>query len=194
MKRLIFFLVLILTFSACSEFQHLHYRHVKKVPAKGFVKKHPGTERKIAEEKTVGQVDPSHSAEAGIVNEKQDSIIPAKDNNPVYHLPSVLKKQTENPSPLKKIVRGKLQPQKPILHRKGGDGSVFLIVVFLFLGVCLMVIGGTIFVGAFFGFSLWLLLLGLVIFLLGLLPFLGLLSFAFGSAFKKDVPRYDEMK
>jgi hypothetical protein len=195
MKRLIFFLVLVLAFSGCSEFHQLHYRHVKKVPAKGFVEKISADEKNIAAKgKALEQVDSLKSNEAEVLNEKPDAVILPMDNNPGYYLPPILEKRTANPAPFKKIIRDKLKLKKPILHRKGGDGSVFLIVVFLFLGVCLMLIGGSIFVGAFYGFSIWMLLLGLVIFLLGLLPFLGLLSFAFGGGNNHNHPKWQERK
>lgn len=193
MKQLIFFLVLILSFSGCSEFQHLHYRHVKKVPAKGFVEPFYSRERNgYAEERIAEKIDSSKSIEVEAIAAKQDSAVLYTYNNPGYH-PPALKKIAENPVPSKPLIRDKLKLEKQSLHRKGGDGSLFLIVVFLFLGICLMLIGGSIFVAAFYGFTLWMVVLGLVIFLLGLLPFLGLLSFAFGGRYDK-APNYNEKR
>lgn len=193
MKRLIFFVVLILSFYGCSEFQHLHYRHVKKVPAKGFVAPFSIEERNVyAEKKVAEEIDSAKLIETGTIAAKQDSAILYTYNNPGYH-PPVFKKQTENSAPSKPVIRDKLKLKKTQPHRKGGDGSLFLIVVFLFLGICLMLLGGSLFVAAFYGFTLWMVVLGLVIFLLGLLPFLGLLSFAFGGSYDK-APNYNEKR
>jgi hypothetical protein len=88
--------------------------------------------------------------------------------------------------------RKPVQLKKPVFHKKG-DGSVFLIFLFLFLGTFLMGFGGTMFVLGFFPLNFWLILLGAIIFLLGLLPFLGLLSFMFGGK-SKHPAAYEEKK
>lgn len=193
MKQLIFFLALILSFSGCSEFHHMHYRKVKKVPAKGFVETRLQIETNfIAGKKADRAIDSLQTAEREIPCENAVPEPTLQNNNPAYIIPPVVKKKAEDPV-RKKINAGKpIKFKKPDFQRNRIDGTVALIIFFLFLGVALMVIGGAIFVGAFYMFSIWLLLLGLAIFFLGLLPFLGLLSLAFGGGKNRKVPRYDE--
>jgi hypothetical protein len=190
MKLTIFFLVLLFSFSACTDFQHVHYRKLKKVPAKGFVAPYVTKEREVV----AGEKDVLTADSAKVISpEKRDSIndqpvTTLKDNRGYYQ------KQIRKLLPHKRTFgRKPVQFKKPVFHKKG-DGSVFLIFVFLFLGVLLMSFGGAMFVTGFYQLNIWLILLGAVVFLLGLLPFLGLLSFMFGGKSKHPPAYYEEKR
>ena len=193
MKQLVFLLVLIFSLSACSEFHHMHYRNVKKVPAKGIVEPVSIREKDFKVQEAVSQaMDSSTLNVVELPNEKCDSffILPVKNRG--YYYKSSIKKDVAKVVPGIKSVKEKFRQKKKASQNNRGDGSGLLVILLLFLGLGLLAVGGTIFVIGIYSISWLMILLGLVMILLGLLPFLGLMTLVMGGRNRNDLPAYKE--
>ncbi|MEO5642869.1 MAG: hypothetical protein ABIQ40_08800 [Bacteroidia bacterium] len=182
MKHLAFLLVLFFSLSGCTGFQHLHYRKVKKVPAKGYVEAVERSENQFKEPVfSAPLIDSSKNYVPELVNEKCDSAIILNDNKRGYRLANSIKTQGQKTAQAKKSVTAKMLHKKTAYKKFRKDHSGWLILLLLLLGLGLLAVGGTVFVIGFYSFSLLLVLVGIVLILLGLLPFLGMMSFIMGS-------------
>ena len=135
MKRLIFFLVLIFSFSACADFRHMHYRHVKKVPAKGFVEPRVENKSLIAEEKFSSTSDSTNKIQEEISDQKIISTESVEKNDSGYinSTPSAFKKKITNSPLIKKVTERKIVKfKKPVFHQKRKGGAAALVILFLF--------------------------------------------------------------
>ncbi|MDQ3110293.1 MAG: hypothetical protein M3R17_10390 [Bacteroidota bacterium] len=189
MKRTLLFSVLIFFFSACSDFQRMHYRKLKKVPASGFIEARAALENNsIHETVAASESDSSGFAEPEIAAADIPAT-PGKKNS--YRLVPDVKKQIEKTQPVKKMFREKLQKKKNAVYKHGKFKSVMLIILALVLGIMLMMLGGVTFVAGFYALSIFPILAGLVVFCIGLLPFIGLIGFA-GKKYKKSNIPYEE--
>lgn len=192
MKHLVFLLVLIFSLSACSGFQHMHYRKVKKVPAKGFVEPVSISEKDFKEQEILVLVIDSSNQVKELPDEKCDSSLASGVNVRGYQFKPAIKKDVAKVIPVKNFVREKFPEKKKAYQDHRGDGSGLLIILLLFFGLGLLAVGGTIFVIGFYALSWLLIALGLVMILLGLLPFLGLMTFAMGGRHKGVPTPYKE--
>lgn len=164
----------------------MHYRKLKKVPATGWVE-----EKAFAGRKDIPSAAPEKENDPAVaVPVYLPSPVKRTDNKHAYQnrignrtQPKVL--------PVKTAVKKSLIQRKPAITRKRGDGSVFLIFLFLMLGIALVLTGITMIVTGIAVITWWLIVLGVVVIFLGLIPFLGMISFMFGDHYR-PAPAYDE--
>ena len=190
MKPLLF-LAIVIALTSCSGFEHMHYRKLNKVPATGRV-----------EEKMIISPGKPHAATRQAEN---DSIItPVNAGKEISGAPGLLENnkhayKSHSSGGIRRMIRsGKAvvkkageQKNKKLIHRRG-DGSVFLIFLFLFLGLALLLTGISMVVIGINAIIWWLILSGGAIVFIGLIPFLGMISFMFGGDRYHPSPAYEE--
>jgi hypothetical protein len=174
MKRLMLFPVLIFFFSACSAFHHMHYRKVKKIPAHGFVEQ-------IAVDQNAGRnvALPAKKDTSAFVNVEDAQ---PKSLQPVVKAPlhenssfSPGKDQLKKMPVEKKIVSKKPWKRKSAAHKHGRLKSIFLMVLLLVFGACVIGLGVIVLIGGFYSIALLPILVGLGFIFLGFLPYLQLI-------------------
>ena len=176
----------------------MHYRKLKKVPATGWV------EEKTIRERGNACAEKQNSADTGatvIIPAKKQAddtatVLPGKTlyNNHGYKFPILQKKTMMRPRHRPFINKyGYKFPAAGKRRESGrhGDGSVFLVFLFLFIGLGLIITGVTMIIIGVNSIIWWLILLGLVVIFLGLMPFLGMISLAMGDRYRPS-PAYDE--
>lgn len=164
--RLFAFLLISICTISCSDFSHMHYRHVKKVPASGYVAPRlteeklfiPIEENAVAEKKILFCVDSIQR-----IDSVKKTNCKSKRINPI-----LVPEQKKSLSAKKKLTLHSVQ------RKEKRGGTILLVVLLLLFGLFLIVSGIIIFVAGFFGLIWWMIPLGFIVFLLGLLPFAGL--------------------
>jgi hypothetical protein len=176
MKCFVLFSVSIFFFSACSDFQHMHYRKLKKVPAHGFVKPRAEAEIIPANEIVLPATSDS-SATAKIPNPEIIAISPVvKVKKPVHSLPASGKKQLRKIGSVKKTVVEKIQTKQNSIQKKEGKfKSILLLLFFLGLGLWAIAVGVLMIAYAFYPFSLVLVVGGIAFIFFGFIPFIQLI-------------------
>jgi hypothetical protein len=181
--------------ASCSGFEHIHYRKLKKVPAKG-----DAGERAFHERTVYFQEKKNDSAAVlnfPVKKAMEDSARPLY-NKYAYQFTSSRKTRPALTAGIHINKHGYKLPAFPEKLKRPvkspdrrGDGSVFLVLLFLFIGFGLLATGVVMIIIGINSIVWWLILLGLVVLFLGLIPFLGLISLAFGDRYR-PVPAYDE--
>ncbi|CAN5415469.1 hypothetical protein BH09BAC5_BH09BAC5_25880 [soil metagenome] len=188
MKRLALLCLVIMSVVSCSDFQHIHYRKVRKIPASGNVipLSIDQPEKKtnaIINIETIVVAKKSKIGESIISNQKisKQLVIEKKINS----------NQIEN-KPAKGHIENNSTKQSVKTKIKKRDGSALLIFFFLFLGVVLISWGIGLILTGIFAAVWWFIPAGAILVFLGLMPFLGMISFAFGNKTKRKPKKYEE--
>ena len=186
MKKLYWIILALIFGSGCSDFYHLHYRKMNKVPATGEISGFVAPEKK----KIVKSVVPTivKKNENDSVLEKNDSVLISSENKTVEKIKAKI------PVSISQKFFPKKQFQKPLVHQQEKykarkDRKYLIIFGLLFIGFLLFSYGigliiAAIFGATFLGTAFWLFLIGLGLMLLGLLPFLGVISMIVGYRMK----------
>ena len=182
MKNLFWVFTFLLIFSGCTDFYHVHYPKLKKVPATGEVVAFVAREKKLPQEKT--------NIPLNSICEKENSVSIKSDSNRIgiQNIFSANEKKTDSDSiPLK--TKNDFQKttshsfKKTTLVKKN---PILRIIGLLLLGLILLAYGIGIIVAGIFAASLLIACAGILVALLGILPFLGLISMLVGDRFTRD--------
>jgi len=162
--------LLLFLLTGCSDFYHLQYRHLDKIPAKGEIAPRVQKDRSL----------PFHSSAKDSVPLRSETVIAdtlAKENNAKEN-DAVGKKEMRavaHPSVKLKTHEKFSSPDQRAVHPRSGEKrrgrAVLRVLLVLMSGFMLMLLGMTIAVYGFFATSLLLAVLGLGTFLLGSLPY-----------------------
>ncbi|HET6992707.1 MAG TPA: hypothetical protein VFJ43_15340 [Bacteroidia bacterium] len=188
MKRLIFFLVPIIFLSACSDFYHLHYKKLDKIPVQGYVAPLEIKPRQFSDRKKICHVIPDTLKKNSVISEKQEPEIISveKEVKRNYSIsPKVQAKSAQKISGKTKIF-----PQIKN-HQQKFDGAGFFVILILLFCLALIVGGGFVFViGIYAGF--WVpILIGLLMICLGIFPVIGFIGFMIGDR-HRPVENYED--
>ncbi len=187
--RIIFALVLC---SGCSDFQHMHYRNLKKVPATGVVAAFVAPEKKIA---ATGNILPVSRAEEKRDPMKADSLAPKAEFEKVKAVHVNGKMKTFRVTETKIAAKTNRIPMHADRRFPAGKKNPTLrIIGLLLLGLLLITYGCVIIFGGFIAASMLLILLGILVVLLGVLPFAGLISMMAGDRTQDSKNRFEEKK
>jgi hypothetical protein len=193
MKNLCWIIFALVFSSGCSDFYHLHYRKLDKVPAMGERRQESGAGGRRSQERFSGM----------LAEKKNDSVV-VKNDSVVRNDSSVLVREKsfeKIKSAIPVGVREKIFPKKQaekiiprILKKKyhERDKKVLIILGLLFLGFILISYGVGVMVAGILGASFLFILAGILIFLLGLLPFVGLISMAVGNSYQPSQDEFEE--
>ncbi|MCX6311816.1 MAG: hypothetical protein NT084_09280 [Bacteroidetes bacterium] len=178
MKKLFCFLFPIIFFSACSDFQHVHYSKLKKVPATGFVAP--------LEIKYKSQRSQKENQINANEFQKYDSFV---SENPILKIESLEQKGSENKFNTKNAIKEKKhialkkvstnQLHKNQKQKRIGEGFLIFMLIVLFL--TLIILGGIVFVMGIFAGIWWAILIGLALIFLGGFPLVGFVGFIVGD-------------
>jgi hypothetical protein len=185
MNRFVLVAVLLIFFSGCSEFQHMHYRKLKKVPAHGFVETRADVEPHFANEITL-TAESDSSTISKIPEAETITVSPVTKTQKSFY-PTVLpeKKLLRKLSPVKKKVVEKISAKQNSIHKPGKFKSIFLLVLLLFFGTLAIMFGVLLIGGALSSFSLFVLVSGLAFIFLGFMPFLQLIFLIKKKSYEK---------
>ena len=175
MKKIIFPFSLIILFSACSDFYHLRYKKLNKVPVNGFVAPAHTNHQQVPDKNYFHKTE--ILVKDSVANQKTEIKISLVKKRSVQEKISSGKK-------IKKNIPEKIKISIPQQHKS--DGAGFLILLTLLLGLLLIVLGIWVLVIAILAAVWWIILIGLILILIGLLPFWGLVSFVVGGRHKPN--------
>lgn len=175
MKRLLLSLCSIVFLTACTDFHHMHYRKIKKVPASGFVAPpeiNEGTKNSLqVHDKELMDTSRGNNGFQNPIQEFKNSRI-QKFNH------SKIKKFNNSPihqfthSPIQKLHSGKSEK----VNKPKKDFAGLWIIIFLFLGALVIAFGISILVFGIFILNWFFILAGIVFFLVGVIPYVKLIE------------------
>jgi hypothetical protein len=179
--------------SGCSDFYHLHYHKLNKIPASGEVSGFVLREEKEWQGAAAGG---SENICLTIESEnKSDSILVGKDSVLIeMKKKSVKEKRVDRRRDEIRIDNFKKdfseKRSKKLIGvrakiRHEHDHHVLIVIGLLFLGAILFSNGIALIILGIFGLTFWMFLTGMVLVFLGILPLLGLISMIVGDRFKR---------
>jgi hypothetical protein len=192
-------LVLLFSSSGCSDFYHLHYRKLDKIPAHGDYL--PTTFS--PEKKSI----PSEKKEGLTFCESNDSL--NDKTNVVFHVEhkksfgqrifQPIKIQEEKMISEKNRARIKTAASKikHVIHSKGKeakDHHVLIIIGLLLLGFFLLSYGVGLIIVGIMNVVVWVIFAGIAVLALGLLPFLGMISMVVGDRHEPSEKQFEEKR